>query len=112
MAIQDSVLSALSFLATILGSVLLVVIFLSIIIILFVILLLAYSFKTGNILFPNQLIIGILFFEGPVKAVMRLFGVDDTLIDKISIDLQNRAMRKAFNQIPFDKRAIFIPQCL
>jgi hypothetical protein len=112
MALQDSILSALSVLATILGSVLLVVIFLSIIIILIVILLLAYSFKTGNILFPNQMILGIIFFEGPIKAVMRLFGVDDTVIDKISIDLQNRAMRKAFNKIPYDKRAIFIPQCL
>jgi hypothetical protein len=112
MDLLDTALSALSFLATLLGALLLILLIFSAVIIAIVIILLAYSFKTGNVLFPNMLIIGILFFEGPIKAIIRLFGVDDTAIDRLSIDMQNRAMWATFSKIPFDKRAIFIPQCL
>jgi hypothetical protein len=112
MVILESILSALSFLAEIMGSILLVVIFLSIILIAIVLVLLVYSFKTGKVPFPNLVIITIIFFEGPIKAIMRLGGVDDTAIDQLSVDLQNRVMRPTFVRIPYDKRAIFIPQCL
>lgn len=87
-------------------------IFISIFIIIIVIVLLAYSFKTGNFLFPNLMIISIVFFEGPIKAIMRLFGVDDSRVDRISINIQNRAMWPTFSKIPFSQRAIFVPQCL
>ncbi len=108
----ETVISALSFLATLLGAILLLILFSSAIMVAIAIALLAYSFKTGNVLFPNLLIIGIMFFEGPIKAIVRLFGVDDSAIDRTSIDMQNRAMMPSFSKIPFDKRAIFIPQCL
>jgi hypothetical protein len=112
MDVLETVLSALSFLATLLGSLLLILLILSAVIIAIVIILLAYSFKTGNVLFPNMLIIGILFFEGPIKAIIRLFGVDDTAIDRLSIDMQNHAMWSTFSKVPFEKRAIFMPQCV
>jgi hypothetical protein len=112
MVVLASILSALSFLAEILGSILLVFIVLSIILIAIVLVLLAYTFKTGKVPLPNLVIIAIMFFEGPIKAVMRLGGVDDTAIDQLSVELQNRAMRPIFISIPYNKRAIFIPQCL
>ncbi|AFD00791.1 hypothetical protein Mtc_2052 [Methanocella conradii HZ254] len=112
MAVLENVLSALYWLSTILGALLLILLFLSTIIVIAITVLLAYSFKTGNILFPNHLILGIMFFEGPIKAVMRFFHVDDTAIDRISVDLQNRAMWATFSKVPFEQRAIFIPQCL
>jgi hypothetical protein len=58
------------------------------------------------------MIFTIVFFEGPIKAVLRLFGVDDSRVDKIAINIRNRAMWPTFNKVPFDRRAIFIPQCL
>lgn len=106
------ILSTLSFIATILGTILLILLVISIIVVAIVIALLAYSFKTGKVLFPNLLVLGIMFFEGPIKAILGLFNVDDAVIDRISIDIQNRAMRATFSRIPFEKRAIFIPQCL
>lgn len=112
MALLDDVISALVFLATVIGALLLIAIVISVIIVAIATILLAYSIKTGKILFPNLLILIIMFFEGPLKAVMRLFGVDDAFVDRISIDLQNRAMWATFRKIPFEKRAIFIPQCL
>jgi uncharacterized protein len=112
MAIQDTIWAALSFLALILGSLLLAILFISAIIVAIAVILLVYSLKTGKLLFPNLLVLGILFFEGSIKAVVRFFGVDDVFVDKLSIDLQNKAMRQTFVRIPYDKRAIFIPQCL
>ena len=58
-------LSALSFIALVTGSVLLIALMLSLIIISIVLLLLAYSFKTGNFLLPNLMIFSIGFLRGP-----------------------------------------------
>jgi uncharacterized protein len=112
MGLTESIFSAFSFVALITGSVLLIALLLSSIIIIIVLFLLAYSFKTGNFLLPNMMIFSIVFFEGPIKAVLRLFGVDDARVDKISINIRNRAMWSAFRKTPFNRRAIFVPQCL
>jgi hypothetical protein len=112
MSLTESIISALSFLAYVLGAVMIVALIVSLIIIAIVLVLLAYSFKTGNFLFPNVMIFSIVFFEGPIKAVLRLFGVDDSRVDKITINIRNRAMWPTFNKVPYDRRAIFVPQCL
>ena len=112
MGLTENIFSAFSFIALVTGSVLLIALLLSLIIIIIVLLLLAYSFKTGNFLLPNVMVFSIVFFEGPIKAVLRLFGVDDTRVDKLSINITNRAMWSAFRRTPFDRRAIFVPQCL
>jgi hypothetical protein len=112
MALLDDIISVFNFLAIILGSLLLLLLILSIIIVVIATLLLIYTIKTGKVLFPNLLVLGIMFFEGSIKAVVRLFGFDDANIDRISIDMKNRAMWATFSKIPFEKRAVFIPQCL
>lgn len=112
MALLDDVLAVLYLLATLLGALILITFVVSVIIVIIATILLVYSIKTGKILFPNLLVIGIMFFEGPIKAITRLFGFDDSILDRISIDMQNKAMRASFSRIPFEKRAIFIPQCL
>ncbi len=112
MALLDDILSAFNFLATILGIILLITLILSILIVVLATLLLIYTIKTGKVLFPNLLVLGIMFFEGSIKAVVRLFGFDDANIDRISIDMKNKAMWATFSKIPFEKRAVFIPQCL
>ncbi len=112
MDLLEAVTSTLLFLATLIGALLLLLLLLSAVVVTIIILLLAYSFKTGNVLFPNLLILGIIFFESPVKAIIRLFGVDDTAIDRLSIEMQNRTMWSTFSKVPIEKRAIFIPQCL
>ncbi|HEY3422306.1 MAG TPA: DUF116 domain-containing protein [Methanocellaceae archaeon] len=112
MGLTETIFSALTFIALVTGSVLLVALALSLVIIIIVLLLLAYSFKTGNFLLPNLMVFSIVFFEGPIKAVLRLFGVDDTRVDKLSINITNRAMWAAFRKTPFNRRAIFVPQCL
>lgn len=112
MGFFEAALGVLSLLAYILGSILLAVILISAIIILFILLLLAYSFRTGNILFPNLMVTGIVFFESPIRTILRILKVDDTKMDLIGIRLRNRAMYMPFSKVPFNRRAIFLPQCL
>jgi uncharacterized protein len=112
MALLDDIISALYLLSTIIGAILLVALALSAIVIVIAIILLVYSIKSGKILFPNLLVLLIMSFEGPIKATLRLFGIDDSFVDRLSIDVQNRAMWATYSRIPFDKRAVFVPQCL
>lgn len=112
MGIIETVVGLLSLLALAMGWVLITLLFLSAILILISLLLLAYQFKTGNFLFPNLLVAGIDFFESPIRVVLRAFKIEDLRMDKIAIRLKNQAMYKSFRQVPFTKRAIFLPQCL
>jgi hypothetical protein len=112
MGFVEAAIEALSFIALLLGSLLLVALLISAIIIVIVLALLAYSLKTGTILLPNLMINGIVFFESPLKAVARLFGVDDSRIDRLAIRLKNRTICQTYRKIPYEKRAVFVPQCL
>ena len=112
MGIIEAVAGALTLLAYVLGWALLIVLAISIVVILISLLLLAYSFRTGHFLFPNLLVAGISFFESPLRAILRVLNVDDARMDLIAIRLKNRAMYPSFRKVPFERRAIFLPQCL
>ncbi|MDI6888110.1 MAG: DUF116 domain-containing protein [Methanocellales archaeon] len=74
--------------------------------------LIAHSFKTGFFPFPNLMLSGILVLEGFVKAFFRLLNVDDSIADNVIVQLKNKISLKQFENLPFDKKAIFLPQCL
>lgn len=112
MGIFETVVGVLSLLAYVLGWALIALLLLSAILILVSLLLLAYQFKTGNFLFPNLLVAGIDFFESPIRVILRAFRIDDVRVDRIAIRLKNQAMYNSFRRVPFDQRAIFLPQCL
>jgi hypothetical protein len=112
MGIFETVVGVLTLLAYALGWALMTLLLLSAILILVSLLLLAYQFKTGNFLFPNLLVAGIDFFESPIRVVLRAFRIDDVRMDRIAIRLKNQAMYKSFRRVPFQQRAIFLPQCL
>ncbi|ATZ60965.2 MAG: DUF116 domain-containing protein [Methanosarcinales archaeon Met12] len=71
-----------------------------------------YYFKTGDSPTPNVLLSGLLVLEGFVKAFFRLAGLDDSIIDKVAIQLQNKISSRQFNAHPPTEKAIFFPQCL
>ncbi len=74
--------------------------------------LVVYSFKTEAFPFPNVMLSGILFLEGSIKAFFRLLNVDDSIADDVIIQLKNKISLKQFENLPFNKKAIFLPQCL
>lgn len=71
-----------------------------------------YSIRTGKLVFPGFLKAGMVFLEGFVKALFRLFGLEDREGQTFFIHLQNVMNKKAFAAVPVESRAIFLPQCL
>lgn len=75
-------------------------------------LLIAYSFKTERFILPNFMLFSITVLEAIVKAMFRLVGVDDAIVDDVGITLKNKISMKKFRDTPTNKRLIFLPQCL
>lgn len=75
-------------------------------------LLIAYSFKTERFIFPSFMLFSISILENFVKALFRLFRMDDSIVDNVGITLKNKVSLKKFKATPNDKRMIFFPQCL
>lgn len=71
-----------------------------------------YYFKTGVSPPPNTMLSGLLVLEGFVKAFFRLVGIDDSIVDKVAIQLQNKISSCRFNAHPPAEMTIFFPQCL
>jgi hypothetical protein len=75
-------------------------------------LLIAYSFKTEKFIFPKFMLFSITVLEAIVKALFRLVGVDDNIVDDVGIALKNKISMKKFRETPINKRLILLPQCL
>ncbi|MDD5473914.1 MAG: DUF116 domain-containing protein [Candidatus Methanoperedens sp.] len=75
-------------------------------------LLIAYSFKTEKFVFPGFMLFSITILETLVKALFRLVGMDDSIVDDVGISLKNKISLRKFRETPVNKRLIFFPQCL
>jgi hypothetical protein len=75
-------------------------------------LLIAYSFKTERFIFPNFMLFSVTILENLVKALFRLVGADDSIVDDVGIELKNKISLKKFRRTPINRRMIFLPQCL
>lgn len=75
-------------------------------------LLIAYSFKTERFILPNFMLFCITLLENLVKALYRLVGIDDSIVDEVGISLKNKISLKKFKDTPKNQRMIFLPQCL
>lgn len=71
-----------------------------------------YSIERGHFYFPRMLKSGMVLMEGLIKAMCKLFGLDDKELVTFFIKLHNAMNIKAFERVPVDNRAIFLPQCL
>lgn len=79
---------------------------------LFLVALTFYAMRTGRILFPGLLVAGLVLLEGLIKALFKLFGLEEQELLIIFIKIHNTVNAKAFASIPVEERAIFVPQCL
>ena len=75
-------------------------------------LLIVYSFKTEKFIFPGFMLFSITLLENLVKALFRLFKMDDSIVDDVGISLKNKISLRKFRDTPVNKRLIFFPQCL
>lgn len=70
------------------------------------------SVRNGQLYLPRIMKTWFFLLEGLVKGICRFFGLDDRDLISFSIRLQNSMNKKAFERVPVEKRAIFLPQCL
>lgn len=70
------------------------------------------SIRSNKKYLPQFLLVLLSAFESPAKAVFRLFKMDDAVVDRVSIDLQNKFNGPDFAATAFKERVIFLPQCL
>jgi len=75
-------------------------------------LLIFYSFKTGNFFAARYMLFSIMLLEDVIKALFWVASVDDSIVDDVGVRLRNYINTKKFVKTPFDKRVIFMPQCL
>ncbi|MDN7024003.1 DUF116 domain-containing protein [Methanoculleus sp. FWC-SCC1] len=71
-----------------------------------------FSITNGTFYFPRILKPGMVLMEGLVRAICKLLGLDDKDLLTFFIRLHNAMNTKAFTEIPLEKRAVFLPQCL
>jgi uncharacterized protein len=71
-----------------------------------------FSIRRGKIYFPSLIKSGMVLLEGLMKALFRLFGLEDLQVHTFFIQLHNSMNKKAFEAVPVRDRAIFLPQCL
>ena len=75
-------------------------------------LLILYSFKTGNFFAARYMLLGIMLLEEVIKALFWVARADDSMVDDVGVRLRNYINTKKFLNTPYEKRFIFMPQCL
>lgn len=68
--------------------------------------------RTRKILIPRATHIVLSLFEAPIKHLIWPFGVDADVIDQMLITIRNNLYGAAYADVPYAKRAVFLPQCL
>ncbi|HMZ31198.1 MAG: DUF116 domain-containing protein [Methanomicrobiales archaeon] len=109
MLIENSILSQFIFL---IGEITLLFILGSIVFAILMVTLALISIKRGKIYFPSLIKAGVVLVEGLMKALFRLFGLEDQQVNSFFIELHNSMNKRAFEAVPVSDRAIFLPQCL
>lgn len=77
-----------------------------------VVILVLISIRRGTIIFPALIMSGMALSQGLIKAIFRLFGLEDNQVHTFFIQLHNSMNRKSFEAVPVEERALFLPQCL
>lgn len=75
-------------------------------------LLILYSFKTGNFFAARLMLLSFTLLEGVIKFLFWIARADDTIVDDVGVRLRNYINRREFFKTPYDRRFIFMPQCL
>jgi hypothetical protein len=74
--------------------------------------LIAFSIRTGRMVFPRLFLAGMALVEGVIRALCGLLGIEDRELTEFVVRLHNRLNQAKFDRIPAKDKAIFLPQCL
>ncbi len=68
--------------------------------------------KDNKLIFPSILLFTLNLSYGLLKRITKIFGLNDTIIDQISIDLRNRMNKEKFKKLAPEDIIIVMPHCL
>ncbi|MDH7592890.1 MAG: DUF116 domain-containing protein [Methanomicrobiales archaeon] len=99
-------------LTTLIGEVTLIFVLGSVLLSLLLLTIVVYSIRSGKLFFPKLVTSGFSVLEGMIKAICRFFGLEEKELQLFLVQVHNSMNKKTFEEIPVEKRAIFLPQCL
>jgi hypothetical protein len=68
--------------------------------------------RSRTILIPNITLFIMGFLEAPVKQLAWLFGIDESFLDQMVVEIRNILYYRAYCNTPYSERMLFLPQCL
>ncbi len=68
--------------------------------------------KTRKILIPTTTMFILSIAEIPMSYIFSILDLDDSIISNMVIDVRNILYRDQYEDVPYEQRAVFIPQCL
>jgi hypothetical protein len=68
--------------------------------------------KTRKIIIPKVTLLLLTGLEVPIKKLVGVFSLDGSFVDKMVAHMRNTLNRDAYASVPYNKRAVFMPQCL
>jgi len=68
--------------------------------------------KTRKIIIPRVTLLLVTGLEVPIKKIGKIFKVDGVSIDRTVMNMRNLLDRRAYSGVPYNMRAVFMPQCL
>ncbi len=68
--------------------------------------------KKKKVVFPKLLLFTVDNFYFQIKKIAKFFGVSESLVDQIGIDVRNTLSSRAFSMVRAEDRILVVPQCL
>ncbi|MCW7079219.1 MAG: DUF116 domain-containing protein [Canidatus Methanoxibalbensis ujae] len=68
--------------------------------------------RYNRALFPDFSLFVLNIFHEPVKRLFALIGYDSEIVDRVSVELANKANMRDFMSVPVSERMLILPQCL
>jgi len=76
-------------------------------------LILAYIvFTRKRIFFPRLVLFILDSLYIPSKRVVSFFNGDETMVDRVAVEIRNMLLKEKFALVPYEERLILLPQCL
>lgn len=90
-----------------------VILLIAIVIILIIALILGIILLRKNkLVFPSLIIFVVNIFYSPLKSLAHFLHFDDSMVDRIGIEVRNRVNKPKFDRIPPEEKIIVLPHCL
>lgn len=68
--------------------------------------------SNNRVLFPRLVIITLDLFYGPFKRFASIFGLSESIVDQIGVEVRNKVNGEKFDDIPAKDKLLILPHCL